>query len=120
MKKVIVYHQKLSELTGRPVIENGCPMFVAVAEVKVGDEIADAEALEHAWRWTNNVDGSWSAGERNYSNPDYNPNVKVVEKLYVDNEGKEWGHRSSMVGDHFGIANTSRVYKVAAAGFVQV
>jgi hypothetical protein len=51
-------------------------------------------------------------------NPDYNPNVEVVEPRFVDGTGKVWGHRSSMIGDDFEI--NGKVYRVATFGFDEV
>ena len=50
------------------------------------------EALEYAYRWTQNLSGSWS----NKIGDDANDNVKV---LYHNFDGS--GLRSSMVGDEF-------------------
>jgi hypothetical protein len=53
------------------------------------------EALEYAYRWTNNIDGSWSIKERTFEggheNGDFNPAVEVVAPLHVDAKGKTWG-----------------------------
>jgi len=115
MKTITVYHKVLSEPTDQQVIEPGYDItFITVAEVQVADDISDADALEFAFRWTNNTNGSWSGGERDYSNPDYNADVEVLEPLPVAN-GREYGHRSSMVGDVFGLG--PRAYKVMSCGF---
>ncbi len=52
------------------------------------------EALEYAYRWTNNVMGSWSRDDLE-DNGDYNPNVTRVAPLH---EGG-MGLRSTSVGD---------------------
>lgn len=109
MAKVTVYHQMLSEVTGEQIVDNGCPMFVPVAEIEVGDMDKDA-ALEFAFRSTNNVIDSWSAGERDYTNGDWHDGINVLEPLK-----NGMGHRSSMVGDVFGFGTCS--YKVAMCGF---
>ncbi len=82
--------------------------LVAIVTVPRAYEAASVEhSLEYAYRWTNNIDGSWSKGETIelngaiYENPDYNVNVEVVKPLSVDKDGNEWGHRSSMMGDKF-------------------
>ena len=52
------------------------------------------QATEYAYRYTNNVDGSWSMkiGE------DANDNVQVIAPL-IQHEGKQYGLRSTSVGD---------------------
>jgi hypothetical protein len=77
------------------------------------------EALDYAYRWTNNIDGSWSIKERTFEggheNGDFNPAVEVVAPLHVDAKGKTWGLRSSMMGDVF-IVDGKR-WVVATFGF---
>ena len=89
-----------------------------VAFVEVGERTG-TEALEYAYRWTNNVEGSWSLGVREFedgeSNGDYNPNVTVVGPMHVDENGKTWGLRSTSVGDHM-LMGTEK-YVVASLGF---
>ena len=52
------------------------------------------QATEYAYRYTNNIDGSWSMkiGE------DANDNVQVIAPL-IQHEGKQYGLRSTSVGD---------------------
>ena len=114
MRKVTVHHQVFSELSGKPIVEDGNQVFVSVAEVEVADGIDDIEALEFAWRWTNNIEGSWSGGGQMQSNPDYSSSVTVLEPLRII-DGQAYGHRSSMMGDMFEI--DGRQYKVAMMGF---
>lgn len=79
--------------------------------------------LEYAYRWTNNIDGSWSQGEdisidgHLYENPDFNGNVKVLAPLptYL---GRTYGIRSTMVGDMMIVDGVE--YKVASFGFDKV
>ena len=89
-----------------------------VAFVEVGERTGN-EALEYAYRWTNNVEGSWSLGVREFedgeSNGDYNPAVTVVGPMHVDENGKTWGLRSTSVGDHM-LMGTEK-YVVASFGF---
>ena len=89
-----------------------------VAMVEVGERTG-TEALEYAYRWTNNVEGSWSLGVREFedgeSNGDYNPAVTVVGPMHVDENGKTWGLRSTSVGDHM-LMGTEK-YVVASLGF---
>ena len=89
-----------------------------VAMVEVGERTG-TEALEYAYRWTNNVEGSWSLGVREFedgeSNGDFNPAVTVVGPMHVDENGKTWGLRSTSVGDHM-LMGTEK-YVVASLGF---
>lgn len=80
----------------------------AAAEVNAPTKDID-QALEYAYRWTQNISGSWSRkiGE------DANDNVEV---LHYNNDGS--GLRSSMVGDEF-IVN-GKTFKVAMFGFEEV
>ena len=56
--KITVQHANRNRETGN--IEE----FTSVAEVQIPDELSDydktSEALEYAYRWTNNIEGSWS------------------------------------------------------------
>ena len=72
------------------------------------------EALEYAYRYTNNIDGSWSMK----IGADANDRVEVVQPLHVDSEGKTWGHRSTSVRDHMVV--NGRTYEVANMGFVRL
>ena len=73
-----------------------------VAEVSV-NKGADLEAnIDFAYHVTQNLEGSWSKG-RYFSNgqvnEDYSPYVKTIAPLYTDKDGKEWGLRSTSMGD---------------------
>jgi hypothetical protein len=72
------------------------------AMVKIpADIVKDTDALEYAYRWTNNISGSWSYSQKfedGLINEDYNENVKCFGTNPVYN-GKEYGLRSTMVGD---------------------
>jgi hypothetical protein len=86
-----------------------------VAFVEVGDRIGE-EALEYAFRWTNNVMGSWSIKEEylgNTKNGDFNEDVTV---LYNRPDGM--GQRSTSMGDQMLLGTTK--YKVAAFGFEEI
>ena len=85
---------------------------VHVATVRT-PETTVQEALEYAFRWTNNIHGSWSIPE----NPDYNDRVTVHAPLPV-HDGRTFGLRSSMVGDTFIVDDTT--YAVAIFGFQEV
>ena len=88
-----------------------------VAFVDVPDGIETDEALEYAYRWTNNVMGSWSIKEETFSNGeqngDYNESVTVMAPL---KDGM--GLRSTSMGDQMLIGN--KKYKVAMCGFEEV
>ena len=73
------------------------------------------EALEYAYRWTNNIDGSWSMK----IGADANDDVEVIAPL-IQHNGKAYGLRSTSVGDVMivddgeGFTDT---FKVAGFGF---
>ena len=71
------------------------------------------EALEYAYRWTNNVMGSWSRDDLE-DNGDYNPNVTRVAPLH---EGG-MGLRSTSVGDMMHV--DGRSFEVARIGFQEL
>jgi hypothetical protein len=74
---------------------------------------ADVEdALEYAFRWTQNIQGSWSLP----GNPDYNPRVTLHGPLPTIFGGQPIGVRSSMVGDRLAVEGGS-TYVVSAFGF---
>lgn len=93
-----------------------------VANVNYPHPLTDvSHALEYAYRWTNNIDGSWSIKDRELEyrgdmlpNNDYNENVEVVAPLH-EHLGRKYGHRSSMMGDVFKIDGEE--YTVASFGF---
>ena len=100
--------------------ETGKKVPVALVEFD-GDNI-DA-AMNYAYRWTNNIDGSWSQGEefsmdgRLYDNPDFNPNVHVLAPL-PNHLGRTYGIRSTSVGDF--MVTKDGAYTVASFGFEKV
>jgi len=81
-----------------------------VATIAAPGDLNTDEALEFAWRWTQNVDGSWSVP----GSADYHGRVKIVAPLR-EHEGRTYGHRSSAVGDIFTIG--TRTFVVASTGF---
>ena len=93
-----------------------------VAFVKVPDGTDHEEAMSYAYRWTNNVMGSWSIKEEVFSNGeengDYNENVTVMAPLPVDDRGQQWGLRSTSMGDQMLVGNTK--YEVAMCGFEKI
>lgn len=106
MTKLTVYHQQLSELTGQQIVSNGCPMFTPIADVEVDDTMSENDALETAYRLTNNIYTSWSKEPED--------GVTVLEPLQVIGD-KIYGHRSTMVGDVIGFGE--KAFKVASCGF---
>lgn len=108
MKQVAVIHTAFEE-TPR-----------TVAFVNVPDEMPTMQALEYAYRRTNNIEGSWSKGEtfewegETYVNPDYSEDVTVMAPLPVT-DGKEYGLRSTSMGDQMLLGTVK--YKVDAVGF---
>ena len=86
-----------------------------VAFVDVDDNMKVDEALEYAYRWTNNVMGSWSIKKETFddgeTNGDYNENVTVMAPLH---EGG-MGLRSTSMGDQMLLGTTK--YEVAMCGF---
>ena len=73
-----------------------------VAEVKVYRNANLEENISFANRVTQNIEGSWSRDKympNGDLNSDYNPWINVVKPLKVDANDKEWGHRSSSIGD---------------------
>ena len=69
------------------------------------------EACEYAYRWTQNIMDSWSMKGA----ADGNDRVEVVQPLHVDQTGKQWGHRSTSMGDY--MQALGRTYEVASVGF---
>ena len=78
-----------------------------VAFVKIPDDAESTiDKLEYAYKWTNNIHGSWSLKIGN----DANPNVTVVGDI---SDG--YGLRSTSVGDQM-LLGTEK-YVVARMGF---
>ena len=90
-----------------------------VAEVTAPADAESVEsALEYAYRWTNNVMGSWSRKEEVFedgsANGDLNDNVVVKAPLH---EGG-MGLRSTSVGDMMHV--DGRSFEVAGFGFTEL
>lgn len=87
-----------------------------VAFLEVGDMNTN-DALNYAFRATQNINGSWSQGEffddgeRNY---DFDENITVMKELPVI-KGKTYGLRSTMYGDQILVGNQK--YMVDFVGF---
>ena len=103
--KIIVKHMERNEITGD--VEGFTP--VALVDVTDLSNHAVEEQLEYAFRYTNNVMGSWSKkiGE------DANDDVEVL----VEREDGLGLHSTSM-GDRMEIDGTE--YRVAMVGFKEV
>ena len=93
-----------------------------VALVEVGDR-QGTDALEYAYRVTQNIEGSWSKGKtfvfkgETHVNGDYNEDVTVMAPLEVI-DGVEYGLRSTSMNDQMLFGN--KKYKVAAFGFEEI
>ena len=88
-----------------------------VALVDVNDDMSTEQKLEYAYRWTNNVMGSWSIKEKFLKvrgdlieNGDYNESVTVMTELE-----NGLGVRSTSMGDQMLLGTTK--YKVDMVGF---
>lgn len=85
-----------------------------VAFVEVGERIGN-DALEYAYRWTQNIMDSWSLKMPEDGNDD----VTVMGELPVsERTGQTMGLRSTSVGDQ--ILMGTKKYKVAFAGFEEI
>ena len=87
------------------------PETVARVEA-LGDTVE--QCLEYAYRWTQNIEGSWSIKD---GNPDNNGAVTVLKDLHVDLDGKAWGHRSTSVRDLMQVEGAKQTWEVASIGF---
>ena len=83
-----------------------------VALVEVGDR-QGTEALEYAYRWTQNIIDSWSQKLP----VDGNDAVTVMADLPVV-DGKTYGLRSTSMGDQMLLGN--KKYTVAMVGFEEI
>jgi hypothetical protein len=117
--KVTVQHAKYDRNTGSVL------GYTDVAEVNVTEEISafgtTMECLEYAYRWTNNVLGSWSIKKTSFPDPangdringDYNEDVTVLAP-----RADGMGLRSTSMFDRM-IAD-GKTYKVDMMGFKEV
>jgi len=90
-----------------------------VAEVTAPADTTSVEsALEYAYRWTNNVMGSWSIQKEmlseEHANGDLNYAVEVKAPLHKGGMGL----RSTSVGDMMHV--NGRSFEVAMAGFQEL
>ena len=125
--KILVQHAKYDRNTGSVL------GYTDVAEVDVTEEISAVdttvvmsdmtimECLEYAYRWTNNVSGSWSIKKTSFPDPangdringDYNEDVTVLAP-----RADGMGLRSTSMFDRM-IAD-GKTYKVDMMGFKEV
>ena len=117
--KVTVQHAKYDRNTGSVL------GYTDVAEVNITEEISafgtTMECLEYAYRWTNNVSGSWSIKKTSFPDPangdringDYNEDVTVLAP-----RADGMGLRSTSMFDRM-IAD-GKTYKVDMMGFKEV
>lgn len=101
--KVTVLHMDQNEMTGD--IEG----FTPVAEVNFPDGHNTNDILEYAFRWTNNVMGSWSKKIGEDANDDVTVLVEREDGL---------GLRSTSMRDRMEIGGI--VYEVAMCGFKEL
>jgi hypothetical protein len=115
MMKVIVRHANYNPISGA-VLD-----YTDVAEVNAWHTEDINEALEYAYRWTNNLSGSWSIKLKDmtlsdgtvFDNGDYNDNVTVLVPLR-----KGMGLRSTSMSDRMVL--NGKTYKVSAIGFTEL
>ena len=118
---VNVYHREYNESDNISFYKLVAKINVTVEELKSKDFMSGGDNendvnpyLNYAWRYTNNILGSWSKNDGEY-NPDFSPFVEVLGEYPIGRDGKEYGLRSSMVGDIFEI--DGKEWIVAPVGF---
>jgi hypothetical protein len=93
-----------------------------VAFVEVGTRTG-SDALEYAYRRTQNIEGSWSKGPviewegQEHDNGDYSEDITVMAPLETV-DGKTYGLRSTSVGDHIVFGTVK--YVVDSFGFSEL
>lgn len=105
--KVTVQHIEQDRETGAVL------GFTDVAEVNVWHTEDIDEALEYTYRYTNNVDGSWSMK----IGSDANDDVTVLASLPVAN-GRTYSLRSTRMFDR--MVFNGKTYKVSMVGFTEL
>ena len=105
MKRIIVQHMVRNEMTG-----DG-EGFNDIAFVRADIEDIN-QALEYAYRWTNNIEGSWSRRDIP-NNSDFNPMVVCLE----DREDG-LGQRSTAMFDRMLV--DGKTYEVRMSGFKEI
>ena len=103
--------------------KNELGQFSQVAAVDLSDAEFDNmtrdDALEYAWRWTQNLAGSWSMKLAE----DANDRVTVTAE-FPQYMGRVYGHRSTDLGDLIVLEGSMELgadgtYEVAAIGFTR-
>ena len=93
-----------------------------VALVEVGNRTGN-DALEYAYRLTQNIEGSWSKGPtiewegEEHDNGDYSEDITVMAPLHKEGN-KTYGLRSTSMGDHILFGTVK--YKVDSFGFSEL
>jgi len=93
-----------------------------VAMVEVGERTGN-DALEYAYRLTQNIEGSWSKGPtiewegEEHDNGDYSQDITVMAPLHKEGN-KTYGLRSTSMGDHILFGTVK--YKVDSFGFSEL
>ena len=113
--KVTVQHANFNPISGAVL------GYTDVAEVNVWHTEEINDVLEYAYRWTNNLSGSWSIKLKDmtlrdgtvFDNGDYNDGVTVLVPL-----SKGMGLRSTSMSDRM-IFN-GKTYKVDSIGFTEL
>lgn len=114
MPTVKVYHAKefYQPFTGN------LSDYTHVATITMPEGSAQ-DPKEYAFRWTNNIDGSWSRGALidGKDNLDFNEAVTVEAALPVEN-GRVYGLRSTSVHDLVEVEG--QLFEVSSIGFKAV
>ena len=84
------------------------PLHVATVHT---EDLTTMQALEYAFRWTQNIEDSWS----NNGELDANDNVTVEAPLHKGKDGQLYGLRSTSVGDQMLVNELT--YIVDSVGF---
>ena len=95
----------------RPFKEDGPVEYVKMATLVIEANSVN-QALDIAFRHTNNVVDSWSRGT-----VDRHPSVQVHVPFPVVN-GKTYGHRSASMGDRFRV--DGKLFEIATFGFEEI
>ena len=87
-----------------------------VAFVNIPSDITNTTLqLEYAYKWTNNIEGSWSLK----LGGDANDNVTVVGEFPISKRsGEKMGLRSTSMNDQILLGN--KKYKVSMIGFEEI
>ena len=105
--KIIVKHITYNEITG--AVEGFTPVAEVNAEVNFSDGHNVTEVLEYAFRWTNNLMGSWSKKIGEDANDDVTVLVEREDGL---------GLRSTSMFDRMEVNGVE--YEVGMVGFKEV